>query len=365
MNEVEEIMLSKIITLVAGAKKEWVRGWKTNKHHIGRNYVEDVPYKGVNALMTSSLLLPDTINVDGEEVQRSNYWITLNQAYKLGGRLKSCFCGNSEEIKVLQNEIKELNKSLFALRGDERQRVLNEIVRIQEEITNLSPKQSVVKFVQTVKDRVRKDENGNWVPVTTTVENENGELVEVVEKYTKYSTMYYTVYPIECFEGLKKLPNRLDKDLTGDTIADEEIQNIIESYCARENIELVYEGDVASYSDELDRIRLPKIELFHNENKYYHTAFHEMIHSTRHESRLNRTVENQNDGFSKEELTAEIGSLFLMQNYCIFDEEVFENSIAYLQRYINRITSSDDLTIVFAAQNAEKAKNYIIGKNQD
>lgn len=360
MNEIEEILLSKIMTLVASAKKKWIKGWKTSKHQIGRNYVEDVPYKGINALMTSSLLLPNTINIDGEEVQRSNYWITLKQASKLGGRLKSCFCGNGEQIKVLQEEIKELNRKLFSLQGEERKHVLEEISKINDAIMNLSPKQTIIKFTQSIKDRVTRDENGNWVPVTKTVENENGELVEVVEKYTKYSTMYYTVYPIECFDGLKELPNRFDNQQTGDTIADEEIQDIIESYCSRENIQLVYGGDSAYYSVDSDKINLPNIELFHGEDEYYQTAFHEMIHSTGHKNRLDRNMDNNIGDYSKEELIAEIGSLFLMQGYGIFNEDVFNNSIAYLQGYLERITSSDDLTIVYAAQNAEKAKKYVL-----
>ena len=58
---------------------------------------------------------------------------------------------------------------------------------------------------------------------------------------------------------------------------------------------------------------MPKQSSFASTDDYYMTLFHELVHSTGHESRLNRkeVAENANYGselYSQEELTAEIGA---------------------------------------------------------
>lgn len=62
-----------------------------------------------------------------------------------------------------------------------------------------------------------------------------------------------------------------------------------------------------------------------------------MCHATGHEKRLNRdlTGEKGTPKYAKEELRAEIGSSFLMQNLGLkYDEKHLENHKAYIQFWI-------------------------------
>ena len=47
-------------------------------------------------------------------------------------------------------------------------------------------------------------------------------------------------------------------------------------------------SDEAYYSPTKDCIVIPKLEQFGNEAEYYSTAFHEMVHSAGHKTRLDR-----------------------------------------------------------------------------
>ena len=84
--------------------------------------------------------------------------------------------------------------------------------------------------------------------------------------------------------------------------------------------------------------------------------FHETVHSTGHSSRLNRHkfCFFGDDDYSKEELVAELGSAFLMNQVGIEQPSTFKNSVAYLQGWMSKL-QSDPKLIVFAASQAEKA----------
>ena len=65
-----------------------------------------------------------------------------------------------------------------------------------------------------------------------------------------------------------------------------------------------------------DRGVLPCMEQFNETAEYYSAAFHELTHSTGHESRLNRldrTAYFGTEAYSKEELIAEIGAAALVK----------------------------------------------------
>ena len=47
-------------------------------------------------------------------------------------------------------------------------------------------------------------------------------------------------------------------------------------------------GDRAYYRPSNDSVHLPAMDTFHSSGEYYSTTFHELAHSTRHESQLNR-----------------------------------------------------------------------------
>lgn len=122
-----------------------------------------------------------------------------------------------------------------------------------------------------------------------------------------------------------------------------------------------YKGERACYIPSLDMIHMPKMELFGKVEEYYSTLFHELGHSTGHEQRLNRGGLNGSfgsDPYAKEELIAEMTAAFLCGHAYI---DVLDNSAAYIDGWRKRLSEDKNLVIQAAAQ-AQKAANYILGK---
>ncbi|WP_254660741.1 zincin-like metallopeptidase domain-containing protein [Brevibacillus laterosporus] len=72
----------------------------------------------------------------------------------------------------------------------------------------------------------------------------------------------------------------------------------------------------SSYSPLFDLIRIPSMCYFKNVEEFYCTLFHEILHSTGHRTRLNRSgvigkVIFGSETYSREELIAELGAAML------------------------------------------------------
>src|SRR5205814_6062948 len=87
-----------------------------------------------------------------------------------------------------------------------------------------------------------------------------------------------------------------------------------------------------------DSVHMPARARFVDAPHYYSTLFHELIHSTGHEKRLNRTFGNGfgDELYSKEELVAEMGAAFLCAIAGIANEHTDRNTTAYLQSWIGQ-----------------------------
>ena len=60
----------------------------------------------------------------------------------------------------------------------------------------------------------------------------------------------------------------------------------IEKFITRTKADIRHGGELAQYNFKLDFIELPFPEFFNSTGEYYSVAFHELIHWTSHESRL-------------------------------------------------------------------------------
>ena len=123
-----------------------------------------------------------------------------------------------------------------------------------------------------------------------------------------------------------------------------------------EGIVLSHGGSSAHYVPSRDCISMPEKQDFFCVKDYYHTLFHEIIHSTGHSSRINRI---KSDGFgsesyAKEELIAEFGSAFLSANTGVPLDD--SQSAAYLRTWAARCREEPSLlvTSVNAAQYASR-----------
>lgn len=122
-------------------------------------------------------------------------------------------------------------------------------------------------------------------------------------------------------------------------------------------------GDRAYYSCSTDNVTMPLQALFHSMEEYYSTLFHELAHSTGHDTRLNRKELKEHDGFggenySKEELTAELTAAFLCAISGI-EQKTLTNSIAYIQGWLKAL-NNDKTLILKAASQAQAAADFIL-----
>jgi antirestriction protein ArdC len=125
-----------------------------------------------------------------------------------------------------------------------------------------------------------------------------------------------------------------------------------------------YGGDRAYYSPGGDRIQMPERIAFTTPEEYYSTLFHEMGHSTGHQSRLARPDLMEmhrfgDESYSKEELVAEMTAAMLAGMAGI-ENVTINNSAAYLQGWLSKLQSEPKLLVQAAAQ-AQKAADWILG----
>ncbi len=172
---------------------------------------------------------------------------------------------------------------------------------------------------------------------------------------------HFSVFHIDQCEGMKPKYTPVLPDVAS---ADQTAEQIINSYVQRNGVKLVHEkGNTACYQPSFDRVSLPAMEQFVDTAEYYSTAFHELVHSTGHKSRLDRLEQTAffgSEAYSKEELIAEIGAAALINQTGLETSASFRNSAAYLQSWL-QVLKGDKRFIVSAASKAEKAVELILG----
>lgn len=207
---------------------------------------------------------------------------------------------------------------------------------------------------------VRKGEKASlvvfWKPLPVKEKTKDGKEVTKIVPLLRY----YHVFHVDQCEGIE--PKFKEEDLKPiDPIA--EAEAVLVDYSARSHVPIIHEkGDRAYYSPAKDEIHLPMRDQFIRAAEYYSTAFHESVHSTGHEKRLNRLSKNAhfgNEDYSKEELVAEIGAAILMNELGIETAGSFRNSAGYIQNWLTALRN-DSRMIVSAAGKAEKAVKLIM-----
>jgi antirestriction protein ArdC len=131
---------------------------------------------------------------------------------------------------------------------------------------------------------------------------------------------------------------------------------------------IVHNENNAYYETWADFINMPKMAVFESSESYYATLFHELVHSTGYEDRLNRKEITESNAFgsesySIEELVAEIGTCYLT-SYAGIAMNGLTNSVAYIQGWLERL-KQDRKCIVYASAHAQKAVDYILKIKRD
>ena len=144
----------------------------------------------------------------------------------------------------------------------------------------------------------------------------------------------------------------------------EEAERVIADYLASPNAPThSFGGNRAFYSPFDHHVRIPDKAQFRNAPGYYSTEFHELVHSTGHESLTGRVKTWDRFGsepYAREELVAEIGAGFLTAHVGIDDDAEFNNTVAYIDSW-RKALSDDPKLILQAAAKAQQAADRILG----
>ena len=221
------------------------------------------------------------------------------------------------------------------------------------------------KQINEAGGRVRKGEKSStvifWKQIK--VKEANPETGEPEEKLIPV-LRYYQVFNLDQCENITPKYYREPEPTNADPI--EEAETVISAYVSRSGLKFQNDqpSNEAFYSPARDCVVVPMLKQYSNPAEYYSTTFHELTHSTGHSSRLNRFTTGRAAAFggteySKEELTAELGSCFLMAHCGINSETTERNSAGYLQSWLKAL-KNDKSMIVGAASRAEKAAALIL-----
>jgi len=193
-----------------------------------------------------------------------------------------------------------------------------------------------------------------WKPMEVT-DKESGEVEKI-----PFLRLYHVFNASQC-EGLKNIPAEDTSSFTP-TEAAEIVAKMPEPPVVKHGMTMAY------YAPRQDIVGMPERKRFDTEDGYHATLFHELVHSTGHEKRLNRQSIAERNGFGtdpycKEELIAELGSAFLCGHSGIV-ERTIDSSAAYLDNWLKQL-KSDRTLIVYAAAQAQKAADFILGKTME
>ena len=181
----------------------------------------------------------------------------------------------------------------------------------------------------------QKDDRGNFLL------DKNGRKMPKMKHLDTPIVKGYPVFNAEQADGLEP-EHRV-------TISESDRQVKMEAIISGSEA-VIYNDQVDSnyYNPVRDEIHVMRGEDFKTMSGYYATVTHEIAHSTGAESRLNRECLTKGEGFgsvsyAKEELVAEMTSMFLAQDYDIkFDESHYENHAAYLQNWVSVLKDNPD-----------------------
>ena len=208
-----------------------------------------------------------------------------------------------------------------------------------------------------------------WKFIKVQNENDETEVIPMLKHYTVFNIEQTTLKDNQ--EFMEKLNSPASNGETGNNDGIDismSQQELVVEYFSREKCQLDFGGDRAYYNKSLDKIQMPYLSQFNGFGEYYHTLFHEMVHSSGHKERLARPalmVSNRfgSTSYSKEELVAELGANYLSS--FTGNTYSFEQSADYIKGWTRKL-KSDKRLFVNGMSQASKATEFILsGKKND
>ena len=218
------------------------------------------------------------------------------------------------------------------------------------------------KQVQDAGWRLRKGAKSalieRWKSFARMEENEETGEKEVTGTYLRL-VGYWNVFNASEIEGIPDEPVPQHKSDRTASIAQDLIDS---SRCPV--IESPGYLRMAAYSPLSDRILIAPRDTFRSDESFTRTLLHEMTHSTGHPTALNRSCNTVfgSPEYAKEELVAELGSLFMSADLGIqsadMEGEFYESHVAYLKSWIKALENDPDYLFKAASQ-ADRASSYL------
>jgi len=165
---------------------------------------------------------------------------------------------------------------------------------------------------------------------------------------------YYNIFNIDNVEWIK-----IDKPIeVKESNKYEAVNNLINNY---EDWPKIKSWSNPIYQINTDIVFIPSKDKFKNLDNYYSILLHELTHSTGHKKRLNRFTDTNikfwNEIYSKEELVAELWSMFLSMDTWIINE-ANNNNVSYIKSWC-KFMKDNKKEIIYASQQAQIATDYI------
>jgi antirestriction protein ArdC len=219
-----------------------------------------------------------------------------------------------------------------------------------------SPYWMTFKQATQMKASVRKGEKGTQIVYADTFTKEEEDATGEVKSSRIPFLKSYTVFNASQIDGLSEAFYKIPEPV----IVNQQARNqALEQFFAQTKAD-IYTGSKACYTQSTDRIQMPPFESFETAMRYYAVLAHETCHWTKHPNRLDRDFGRKqygDEGYAKEELTAELGACFLAADLG-FEPQPEEYHAAYIQSWLQVL--KDDKRFIFqAASYAQKAVEYL------
>ena len=317
---------TKMIAALKGGKIPWHKPWKVSG-------LEGAPvslatgklYRGVNVYLLMLAAM--------DKGYQSNRWGTYNQMAELAGMVKTTIGGRDKWVSP-RLEDGTVDPTPRGVRKGE--------------------KSTEIVFWRILKKEERDDKSGKMVT----------RKIPMLRIFHVYN-MDQCSFP-EGTRGAKMLAKLADAPEITPKERDEAAEALVADYLA-DGPSLAHGGSSAHYVPATDHVQMPELDDFDSTAHYLSTLYHELTHSTGHDSRLKRVGISKgtfgpfgSQVYSEEELVAEMGASMLCAIAGIDQAAIFDNSVAYIQSWISKLEQDDKLIIRAAAQ-AQKAVDKILG----
>ncbi len=220
--------------------------------------------------------------------------------------------------------------------------------------------------IKSIGGSVNKNEHGHIVVFWKPTQKKNDDQPEDKQKHVPM-LRYYKVFNIsQCRDIPEHLIPQIENVGIDQFTPDMECESII--IAMPDAPAIVHKQQKAFYAVDTDVINMPKKKSFSSVDGYYHTLFHELVHSTGAEKRLGRkTLKDMapfgSESYALEELIAEMGSAYLSRLAGILPNEI-ANTVAYIDNWLG-VFKMDKRFLITASGQAQKAVDFILDRKDD